>query len=143
MPADAAMGATIVSTSPLTIDGSQLQQTGQIHPDTFASGCSGRLKFEPTLEDSILRRYRIHTFTSRVTNPVCVTISFPSLTPACTIFSAAYGTFNPANVLESYAADLGSPTSTTGSYAFNAAAGNPSPWWFTNRPPTRGARATH
>ncbi len=121
------MGATIVAATNVSVPSvAGSVQTGRLNPDGIPSNCSGVLKFEPTViqaGDAI--SFTNHTFRSRLTNPVCITITFPSVN-ACSIFSAAYVPgFNPSNILQNYAADLGSSTSSGGTYSFNVGAEQP------------------
>ena len=124
LPAGAATAATIVAATGLNITASEPQQTGRLD-FTTPNTCGGPPKFALVVNNTTPRHYRMHTFRSSITNPVCVTVAFSSLT-SCTLFSTAYiPSFNPANILENYAADLGSPTSTTGSYSFTLGGGQP------------------
>jgi hypothetical protein len=107
---------TVPSSGPKT-------QTGRLFRDGTASACEGVLKVSPTLESSSTStafHYIDHTFSSSLTNPICVTADLQTAcTGSNTIFSVAYaGTFDPANPLTRYAADLGGSNGVT-SYSFN------------------------
>ncbi len=116
IPAGTAQAANIVTTTGTTISPAEQQQTGILERDNVPSDCVGTLKLAPSLNNQDPRRYRVHTFSNSLTNPVCITASFST---SCSVFSAAYfGQFNPADILENYAADMGWSTPTRTSYAF-------------------------
>ena len=116
----ASQAATIITVVNST-SGSALMQTGQLDRDGISSDCAGTLKFEPTLEDTgSTFRYRNHTFRSFMNEPACFEVD---ISTACTLFSVGYiGTFDPANPLANYAADMGGTAGTRG-YSFIAPAG--------------------
>ena len=116
----ASQAATIITVVNST-SGSALMQTGQLDRDGVSSDCAGTLKFAPTLEDTgSTFRYRNHTFRSHMNEPACFEVD---ISTACTLFSVGYiGTFNPANPLENYAADMGRTAGTRG-YSFVVPAG--------------------
>ena len=96
-------------------------QTGQLVRDGVSSQCDGMvLKFAPSLTDTGSSfTHRNHTLRSFLVEPVCITVDISS---ACTtLFSVAYSpSFNPANPLENYAADMGT-SSGTPVYSFSVA----------------------
>ncbi len=126
-PAATAEAVTLVTANAGVASSGPQTQTGRLVPDNVASGCDGPLKFSPSLTAPAQFHYTNHTFSSRLTQPVCVTAE---LLTACTganaIFSVAYvGGFDPTNPLTRYAADIGSspPASTPRSYSFAPGAG--------------------
>ena len=125
--AASADGATIADVTGVTITSGQPVQTGQLSRTGVVSSCAQPKATPPLSGLAGSFHYRLHTFRSSVTNPVCVTVT---LNPACggsnAIFSAAYaGTFDPASPRTAYAADLGSTASTPAGYSFNAAGEGP------------------
>jgi hypothetical protein len=115
-----AVAVVIVNATNVSVPSVPATQDGRFAPDNAPSQCGG-LDFAPTRTDQgTAFQFTNHTFRSRLTNPICVTAS---LTTACTgansIFSVAYiGTFNPADPLAGYAADIGTVGSGTRSYSF-------------------------
>ena len=107
--------ARAVRTAPLSahfegaIDGSDPTQAGRLFrdgiPDTCAApGTSG-------LFDSAPRHYDVYEVVNSTGSPSCVevTVGTDSCTGTNFIYSAGYTpTFNPANILENWQADLGS-----------------------------------
>ncbi len=120
--APAASQAAPILTVVGNTSGSALMQTGQLNRDSVPSDCDGTLKFSPSLQDTgSTFRYRNHTFRNFMNEPACFEVD---ISTACTLFSVGYiGTFNPANPLENYAADMGS-TAGTGGYSFVVPAGS-------------------
>jgi hypothetical protein len=116
-----AVHAAPIVTAMNSTSSSALLQDGRLIRDGNASSC-GTMKATPmpTLVGTPLR-YRVHTFASRVTNPLCIDVS---LSTACTnLFSVSYlGTFDPANPSLRYAADAGSSVSPM-TYSFDVPAG--------------------
>lgn len=118
--------AVIVNATNVSVPTSGPTQDGRFAPDNAPSQC-GAFDFSPTRTDQGTGfHFTNHTFRSRLSNPICLTAT---LTTACTgansTFSVAYiGTFNPADPLEGYAADIGSVGSGSRSYSFAPPAGS-------------------
>jgi hypothetical protein len=97
-PADAG-AAVIFSTPSGDIAGGQTQ-TGRIDRTLNpASTCAAPDPFESVVEDEDQFRFRNHTFSSSLTEPVCITVDVNSTSPCTELYSAAYveafDRFNP------------------------------------------------